>query len=923
MALTAGTKLGPYEVVGPIGAGGMGEVYRARDTRLERTVAIKVLPSHLSTNIDLKQRFEREAKAISSLQHPHICTLYDVGSQEGVDFLVMEYLEGETLAERLVKGPLKIDEALKIGIAIADALDRAHRQGIVHRDLKPGNVMLTKSGAKLMDFGLAKPAALAMGANASHPSNTGLGGPPSPNTPTMSVAALTSPASPLTQKGTIVGTFQYMAPEVLQGVEADARSDIFSFGCVLYEMITGRRAFEGKSQVSVLAAILDKEPEPITTVQPLTPPAVEFVIRTCLAKDPEERFQTARDAALQLRWAATSPATANAAGPPAAAERTNRPLRRWIFATVGTIGLIVAALAGYWWANPGSDAEPVRAVIEPPEKTTVDTIGDFAGAPVLSPDGKKLLFAAHTANSPRVLWVRPLDSFEAQRLDGTEGAYAPFWSPDGSAIGFFTAGKLNRIPANGGPVTTLAAAPNSRGGTWLKGDTIVFSPDFQTALSKVSATGGNPEPATKLDTSKHSTHRWPFALPDGKHFLYLATSHSGGSSDQNGIYFASLDGKENKLIVATDGGGEYASGYLLYHAGTSLVAQPFDPSSGRLSGAPQPLVNKVRADSGVWRILFTTSQNGRMVYQTGSSEASGSQLVWKDRSGKEIGVVGPHAAYMDPAISPDGKRVAVSYGDPNREIWVFDTERGTQTRLTFFQTSGSAGAKLQPSWSPDGRFIAYQYTRTTNNQLGVAYSKPANGSGQEKLLVKLDFGSTVYPSWSPDGKYVVYTAIRGPTGSTIEALPVAGGQAFVVVPAASLQSNILNFRISPNGKWIAYVSNESGQPEIYIAPFPKGDGKWQVSTQGANTVAWRNDGKELYYSTLAGTDYMACVVKENGNDLVISTPQKMFNANPSPVGLDFDAAPDGKRFLVNVADNDQTPTTLHLVTNWTADLKKK
>lgn len=909
MGLSAGNRLGPYEIVAPLGAGGMGEVYRARDTRLERTVAIKILPSHLSDNPDLKQRFEREAKAISSLQHPHICTLFDVGSQDGVDFLVMEYLEGETLAVRLARGPLKIDEVLKVAIEVGEALDRAHRQGIVHRDLKPGNVMLTKSGAKLMDFGLAKPA-LAIGAAASHVT---------PNTPTMSVAALTSPASPLTQKGTIVGTFQYMAPEVLQGAEADARSDIFSFGCLLYEMVTGRRAFEGKSQVSVLAAILDKEPEPISSVQPLTPPAVDFVVRTCLAKDPEERFQTARDVALQLRWATTSSSTAKAV-----VTTTSAAGRPWWMMAVAFLVFVLAGLGvGYWIANATAYAEPVRAIIEPPDKTTLDTIGDFAGAPVISPDGKKLVFAAHAANGPRVLWVRPLDSFEAQRLDGTEGAFAPFWSPDGMSIGFFTPGKLNRISVSGGPLTTVAPAPNSRGGTWLKGDTIVFSPDFQTALLKVNASGGNTEPATKLDSNKHSTHRWPFALPDGKHFLYLATSHSGGSSDQNGIYFASLDGKENKLVVATDGGGEYASGHLLYHAGTSLVAQPFDPSTGKLSGEPRPLVNKVRADSGVWRILFTASQNGRLVYQTGSAEASGSQLVWKDRNGKDIGVVGSHAAYMDPAISPDGKRVAVSYGDPNREIWVFDTERGIQTRLTFFQNTGTAGAKLQPSWSPDGKYVAYQFTQTANGQLGVVYEKAANGSGPEKPLVKVPNASATFPSWSPDGKYIVYTVVPGPTGASIYAAPVGGGQPFVVVPAPSPQSNILNFRISPNGKWIAYASTESGQPEIYVAPFPKGDGKWQVSTQGVNTVTWRNDGKELYYSTQGGTDYFVCSVKENGDELVISTPQKMFTANVSPVGIDFDAAPDGKRFLVNVADNDQSPTTLHLVTNWTADLTKK
>ena len=909
MGLSAGSRLGPYEIVAPLGAGGMGEVFRARDTRLDRTVAIKVLLTQFSGDAELKQRFEREARSISSLQHPHICTLHDVGEHEGVSYLVMELLEGETLAGRLQRGPMPIAEIVKVASQIAEALDRAHRSGIVHRDLKPGNVMLTKDGAKLMDFGLAKPLAMAAssGTNASAPL---LSAAVTLNTPSPQL-------SPLTSAGTIVGTIQYMSPEQIEGREADARSDIFAFGAMLYEMATGKRAFQGKSQITVASAILEKDPEPVSAVHPQIPIAFDRIVQTCLAKDPEERFQTAHDVKLQLRWV-LEPSSSASALP---AKRTS-PMRRWIFATVGTIGRIAASLGGYWLADSRSQSEPVRSTIEAPDKVALDTIGDFAGAPVLSPDGRKLAFAGHLPNGQRALWVRPLDSFEAQHLDGTDGAYAPFWSPDSNSIGFFANGKLNRIAATGGPVTALAPAANSRGGAWLKGDIIVYTPDFQTPLYRIGAGGGTPQVITKVDVNIHSTHRWPFALPDGQHFLYLATSHNGGDPEKNGIYFGSLDGKETKFIVPSDGGAEYASGYLLYHAGTALVAQRFDPSSGKLTGGPLPVVDRVRNDSGVWRTLFTVSQNGRLLYQQGRAEASGSQLIWRDRTGKDIGVVGTHAAYMDPRFSPDGKRLAVSYGDPNREIWVFDLERGTQTRLTFAAGAGSSGAKISPSWSPDGKLVAYQFSQTAGGQAAAVYFKAANGSGQEKVLVKLPQGSAAYPSWSPDGKYIVYIGVIGPVGNSIYAMPTGGGDPFVAIPAASPQSNINFYRISPNGRWIAYVSNESGRPELYVAPFPKGDAKWQVSTEGTNTAAWRSDGKELYYTAIGG-GFNACSVQENGDELLISTPQKLFTSNPVAVGADFDTAPDGKRFLLNIADNDQTPASLHLVTNWLADLNKK
>ena len=566
MALTSGTKLGPYEIHSPLGAGGMGEVYRARDTRLDRTVAIKVLPTHLSADPELKQRFEREAKAISALQHPNICTLHDVGSQGGVDFLVMEYLEGQTLADRLVKGALPLDQVVKIGIEIAEALEKAHRQGIVHRDLKPGNIMLTKSGAKLMDFGLAKPE-LAIASSAK--------GQLTPSTPTMNLASLTSAASPLTQKGSIVGTFQYLSPEVLQGSEADARSDIFSFGCVLYEMVAGRRAFEGKSQLGVLTAILEKEPEPIAASQP---PALDRVIRACLAKDPVDRFQSAHDVAMDLRWLTDSTA--------AGEEKSTQQFKKsWaaLSAAVLIVCVALAAFGGYWWSKRTENPQPFHAEIPPPDKFPFNVTGDNAGMPVLSPQGDQMAFVAHSANA-QFLWVRSLKGDNAQQLEGTQGAMHPFWSPDGRFVAFFANGKLNKIAASGGPVSVLADAPTSRGGTWGVSDVIVFSPTFQSSLLKVSAQGGTPTDATVMDKQKHTTHRWPWFLPDGKHFLFPGDqSQRGRYKNQRHLLWVD-DSLEAHLVVATDSAAQYASGYLLYRANTALVAQPFDPEVGQVVG---------------------------------------------------------------------------------------------------------------------------------------------------------------------------------------------------------------------------------------------------------------------------------------------------------------------------------------------------
>jgi eukaryotic-like serine/threonine-protein kinase len=894
-------KLGPYEIQSAAGAGGMGEVYRARDTRLERTVAIKIIPAHLADHLDLKQRFEREARAISSLSHPHICHLYDVGQQDGIHYIVMEYLEGATLADRLAKGLLPIDQVLKIGSEIADALDKAHRQGIVHRDLKPANIMLTKSGAKLMDFGLAKPTAAFVGAVASG------AGPATPSTPTVSLRSLGAPAKDLTQQGMIVGTFQYMAPEVLQGAEADARSDIFSLGCVLYEMATGRRAFEGKSQISVLAAILENEPEPMSQSQPLTPPALEMVVKTCLAKDPDERLQTAHDLKLQLNWSSQASAVARK-------QLETGPRRReWLGWGVAAVALLlVIGAAVQMRVRPA--ARVIQAMILPPEKTTFDALGDFGGPAAVSPNGEKIAFVAKGPDSPKALWVRPLNSATAQRLDGTEGAYFPFWSADSRYLGFFANGKMNKIAANGGPVTPLADAPNARGGTWSKDNVIVYAPDFNVGLMRVSGQGGTPQPATKLDLAKHTTHRWPWFLPDGRHFLYLATNHSGGMRDQNGIYFGSLDGKETKLLVATDGGGQYASGYLLFHAQTSVMAEGFDPQSGTLKGDAFPVVDRVQYDGTVWQTLFTVSTNGVMLYQSGTADP-GTQLVWFDRSGKRLGQVGDRGQYMDARIAPDGNRIAVAYG--SKDIWIFDTSRNVKTRLTF-----DAPLKVQPAWSPDGHTIAY-VARGTAGAAGdsTLYLIPADGSGKPRLLLQEKGNTPVFPSWTPDGKYLLYTSQVGPTGNSIYSVPADGqGKPTLLISPANPQANLSHFRISPDGRWIAYVSTESGQEQVYVTAASGQGGKWQVSMNGGDFPAWRGDGKELFYFDSADTLYSADIA-ERGGSLEVGQTRQLFHQDSSAIGVAYDASRDGKKFLFNVGSQDSS-VPLNLVVNWTAELKK-
>jgi serine/threonine protein kinase len=903
VGLAAGTKLGPYEIQAPLGAGGMGEVYRARDTRLGRDVAIKVLPAHLSSNPDLKQRMEREARAISSLNHPHICTLHDVGSQDGVDFLVMECLEGETLADRLHRGALPLDEALKIATQIADALDKAHARGIVHRDLKPANIMLTKNGPKLMDFGLAKPApGLSSGSGA---------GPLTPSTPTVSVAALSGSASPLTQKGTVVGTFQYMAPEVLRGAEADARSDVFSFGCVIFEMVTGRRAFEGKSQFSVLGAILDREPEHISAVRPSSPPRLDETVGRCLAKNPDQRYGCMHDVRIQLEaLAETGLQPGNAAPPKPVQPASALP---WLVAVVAALAALGVG-AAYLFQSPKS-AAVVRSSILPPAGTSFVTMLPASGPPVLSPDGTRLAFTARDEKSKVMLYVRALTSLTAQSLPGTEDATYPFWSSDSREIGFFIPGKLKRINSGGGPPQNVCDAVSGRGGAWSQDGTIVFTPSATAPLYRVPAAGGTPEPASKFDPARSdNSHRWPSFLPDGKHFLFWARSSRG--IVENELFVGELGSLQAKALTKSEWTALYASGHLLFMRDQSLMAQPFDLRRIELSGEPVPIAEHIAVNGATARPLFSSSQTGTLVYQSGET-SGGWNLLWFDRDGKQTGAIAQVDRYLFPTLSPDGNRLAVmifSGAQGIGDVWIFDLARGASTRLTF-----GGASHTNPVWTPDGRDIIYASTAKGPPHI---YAKAADGSGPERIV--LDSADTVElpQSFSPDGRFLVYGRHMTKTeaGSHLWVLPLSGdGKPFPIVQDAFDENSPA---VSPDGKWMVYQSNESGRREIYITAFPAGGAKWQVSTNGGTSAKWRRDGKELFF--LDPTDKIVAVdVNTSGNAIRLGTLHDLFQT----VGVQreygpFDVSADGKKFLLNSGNLKEGSDPFTLVLNWPEELKK-
>ncbi len=889
MPLTSGTKLGPYEIQGAVGAGGMGEVYRARDSRLERTVAIKIVTAEIGAGAELRERFELEARTISNLSHPHICTLYDVGRHDGTDFLVMEYLEGETLEKRLERGPLPPEQVLKIAIEIADALGAAHRQGIIHRDLKPGNVMLTKSGAKLMDFGLAKLRQEQVPA----------------------VAALTEMATAankkLTAEGMIVGTFQYMAPEQLEGGEADARSDIFALGEVIYEMATGRPAFSGRTKASLIASILSSDPKPINEVAPMTPPALDRVIRTCLAKDPDERWQTAHDVRLQLQWIAEAGSKAGVPAPVAARKRN----RERLLAGAAGLALLLAVVLGlaYWRA-----AQPklvVRAEVVAPDNAHFNFFGDNAGPPVLSPDGQHIVMSVMAEGKTR-LYLRALNNTALQPLAGTDNGRFPFWSPDSQWIGFFAEGKLKKLSVAGGAPIALADAPDARGGCWGKDDVILFAPRYRGGIDRVSANGGQVQEIAQPDNAKYTTYRWPQVLPDGKHFLYLAANHSNPAAEDTGIFFASLDGKDVRRVLHSVSNAFYVSGNLLFMADNSLMAQNFEPSSGALSGQPFSVADGVAFDAGVWRMVVSASDNGILLLQPGRADV-GQQLVWFDRSGKQLGTVGQREQILQVQLSPDRNKAAVIIGDPLGAVWIYDLQRNTRTRLTFLN-----GTVAGSAWSPDGKQIAFSINNGKGGHFQI-YIQPADGSGTPKAFLPDPPQDQVITDWSPDGKYLLY--FEGAIGSQkLWAAPVDGsGKPFLATADTGVT---FDGQFSPNGRWVAYGIYDAGRSDVFVAPFPPTGAKWQVSQNNGSRPRWRADGKELYYFPPGDNQLYATEVDGSGNSFQIGRTQTLFRTNLNGLGWLFDVSKDGQKFIVQVAA-EQSDRPLMLVVNWTEELKKK
>jgi serine/threonine protein kinase len=902
MPLPSGSRLGAYEIVSLLGAGGMGEVYRARDTRLDRTVALKILPPSLASDPQFRERFIREGRAISQLDHPHICTLYDVGEQDGTSFLVMQYLEGETLESRLKKGGLPLDQALQLAIEIADALDKAHRAGIVHRDLKPGNIMLTKSGAMLLDFGLAKTTAVGAAAG-------------------LSMLPTTPPG--LTAQGTILGTFQYMAPEQLEGKEADARTDIFAFGSVLYEMVTGRKAFEGKSQASLIAAILER---PAPSAAPVAPSSLDRLIKRCLAKDPEERWQSVRDimAALDLIGEAAIPLQT-----PLSTPRKTAP---WPWLVAGATGVALAVLSFVHFRETQPEPRVVRFQIPAPENTRISS------APTLSPDGRYVAFIVRSTDLASRIWVRQLDTLETRALPGTENATENiFWSPDSRFIAFSADQRLKAIEVSGTGLRTVCdVGGNIGGGSWSADGVIIFA-SFARGLLRVPASGGTPTPLATPSGNEVSLVL-PSFLPDGQRFLYVALQRDR----TNPAYVSTIDGsrrtrlpvegRTRPFFVPRREGERYS--HLIYNRGERLVSQAVDEQFAAIGDAEVVVDSLGDANLGGGPGapgLYSVSTNGILAYLTGATVGQ-TQLTWFDRGGKTLGTVGPPAAYNDLSLSPDDTQVAVTRGQtPNEDIWLIDLSRNVSSKFT-----SDPAQDWHPVWAPNGSRVAFSSTRTQGGRTNSLFWKDARNVGDEELLY--DSGANErLDDWSPDGKLLLINRTEG--RDTLWILPVEPDttskerKPTLYLPqskgAASVSRGQFFPVTDPNGRsWIAYTSNETGRTEIYVESYPPGALKRTISTNGGMQPRWRRDGKELFY--ISDDQALMAVDVTVGSTLSFGAPRELFQTHLSMKGtlvyrmLRYDATRDGKRFLINteLESSQAAAPPVIVVVNWMAALKK-
>jgi Tol biopolymer transport system component len=871
----------------------MGEVYRAKDTRLGRDVAVKVLPQHLSTNPEIRARFEREAKTVSSLNHPHICTLHDVGREGETDYLVMELIEGETLAARLAKGALPLADVLKLGAQIADALGRAHRAGVMHRDLKPGNVMLTKAGAKLMDFGLARA--------------TGLGS-------TSEMTSSPTVAGPLTAEGTILGTFQYMAPEQLEGKEADARADLWALGCVIYEMATGRRAFEGATQASLISAIMRDAPRPMTELAPMSPPALEQVVRHCLAKDPDDRIQTAHDVKLQLEGIAEpgSQQSVVTAAPRTTARTRDTGKRErtaWILLAVATAIAAGLSLKIFRPAQRVADATRMRFSVTAPLHARLSTLSDDSA---IAPDGEALAFVASDASGTSFLWIRELGSFTARRLEGTENVHAPFWSPDSRSVAFFASGKLKKIAVSGGSPEVLCDAPDPRGGSWGRGGDIVFAPSAAGGLSRVSSDGGAPLEVIRPDASNKETGlRFPQFLSDGKQFAFVSMPRRQGNFE---IHLGSLATKERVPLTRAGAAPVWAEpGYLVTERNQRLVAQRFDLAARKLIGEPIDLGDAPPIEGNYGVPIASASSNGILAYS--ASRLSNTQVSWFDREGKRQGVLAlPTGRWEGVSISPDGRRAAVgklsSATEP--EWWIVELDAAIARRF-------SGGVTFSPAaWSPGGDRIAYQVNKSGPEDI---YVKSVDGGGPEEPLLASDVLFKTPYQWTPDGKYVTFNQTDPETGWDVWRVPLAGDRKpEIVVRTAANESGGW---VSPDGRWIAYTSDEAGRAELYVHSYPVTGKRQQLTTTGVGNwygstlVHWSRDGREL----LLYDGAVRVVEIESGPTFRAGAPRQLFSTPAGVVG--FAATTDHQRFLFVEPVADAEPRAIGLDLNWAADLEKR
>ena len=886
MALVKGQKLGPYEIIAIAGTGGMGEVYKARDSRLDRTVAIKVLPSTTSFNADLRTRFEREAKAISSLNHPNICTLYDVGHENDIDYLVMEYIEGETLSDRIRKGVPDIRDALEIGIQISNALDSAHRHGLVHRDLKPANVMLTKTGSKLLDFGLAKLKV-----------TEGI----------VEGAAAATQTTPLTGTGTIIGTLQYMAPEQLEGKPADARSDIFAFGAVLYEMVAGQKAFEGKSQASLIAAIMEKEPIPISTIKPMYPPGLDRLVRKCLEKDPDKRWQSASDLSDELKWISQSGSQAGVS--PAISQKRKFKFRlAWVIATLSS--LIAIATLGWILMQPEPEVFSRRFRIE----TNPGTV--WASWPQISPDGKYVAYRAGDSANVPMIWIRPLNALESYPLPGTENSNRPFWSPDSKYLGFTIDDKIKRIAISGGPAQLLGEAPNVADGSWGSAGIILLDGREGDSIRAIPASGGQVSGVTKIDRSqKEKTHMWPQFLPDGKHFLYLVTADSIQQDQDYQLKAGSVDSEESITILTINSLVRYADpGYLIFMRDKILMAQKFDPIDLKVSSEPQPITDKVGSVDFVGAANFSVSHEGTMIMST-SDKTARSELKWFDRTGRELATIGEPGRYGNVDISPSGTQIAYTVEDDKNskfDIWIQDLNRKVASRLTF-EAEDEAG----PIWTPDGQKIAY-----TKGDWPVfsTFTKSADGSGGGQLIPLPDTLVRLLSDISPDGLFACYEVFRNfqPDIQICRFLPDTNN---VEIISSKFQEYLGRF--SPDGQYVSFTSVESGKPEIYVKRSDGAGGKWQISTDGGEEAIWNKNGKDLVYVT-PNQNFMAVPINTKGT-FESGTPVKLFRQRLSNLGggANWDISPDGQKFLLITPQGNASLPSFEIVLNWTKELEAR